>query len=160
MGITQIGGKKRKNEAGFTLVELMVVISIIGVLAAIAVPKFANATDSARGGKIQADLATIDSAIQMAKAQGKDVADGASLPQSVLDNLSASPAPFAAGASGTQTFMVGKISYKCNSPTTAYMVVDGRAVIKVDATSGGSAADTIAGSYTAEALGSGAVFKK
>lgn len=56
---------KMKSQKGFTLIELMVVISIIGILAAIVVPKFSSATDSATKAKIQADLRTLDSAISM-----------------------------------------------------------------------------------------------
>lgn len=38
----------RKNTAGFTLVEIMIVVAIIGLLAAIAVPNFVQARTSAR----------------------------------------------------------------------------------------------------------------
>ncbi len=62
--------RKRMNQKGFTLVELMVVIAILGVLAAIAIPKFSAATASANTAKIQADLRTIESAIVMAQAAG------------------------------------------------------------------------------------------
>ncbi|GMA99448.1 prepilin-type N-terminal cleavage/methylation domain-containing protein [Pelosinus sp. IPA-1] len=54
--------QKMRNQRGFTLVELMVVIAIIGVLAAIAVPKMSGTTDAAKVAKIQADLRTIASA--------------------------------------------------------------------------------------------------
>ncbi|MGL5206575.1 MAG: competence type IV pilus major pilin ComGC [Acidaminococcaceae bacterium] len=54
-----------KNRKGFTLVELVVVIAILGILAGIAIPRFMDATASARGAKVVADLRTIDSAIMM-----------------------------------------------------------------------------------------------
>ena len=54
-----------KNKKGFTLVELVVVIAILGILAGIAIPRFMDATASARGAKVVADMRTIESAASM-----------------------------------------------------------------------------------------------
>lgn len=48
-----------KNQKGFTLVELVVVIAILGILAGLAIPRFMDATASARGARIVADMRTI-----------------------------------------------------------------------------------------------------
>lgn len=54
---------------GFTLIELVIVIAILGILAGIAIPRFMDATATARGAKIVADLRTIDSALAMYQAK-------------------------------------------------------------------------------------------
>lgn len=54
--------KKLKSEKGFTLVELMAVVVIIGVLALIAVPIYRNAKGNAEKSACQANQRTIESA--------------------------------------------------------------------------------------------------
>lgn len=54
-----------KSRKGFTLIELMVVVSIIAILITIALPRFVNARRSANTSKIAADLRTIEGAINL-----------------------------------------------------------------------------------------------
>jgi len=53
-----------RSRKGFTLVEIMIVVAIIGILIAIAVPGFIRAREASRTRAIQADLSRIDDANQ------------------------------------------------------------------------------------------------
>src|SRR5829696_2974765 len=55
--------KLNKNRGGFTLVEIMIVVAIIALLAAIAVPGFLRARKRSQASRIINDLRLIDSAI-------------------------------------------------------------------------------------------------
>ncbi|HEX8680393.1 MAG TPA: prepilin-type N-terminal cleavage/methylation domain-containing protein [Chthoniobacterales bacterium] len=55
--------KLNKNRGGFTLVEIMIVVAIIALLAAIAVPGFLRARKRSQASRIINDLRLIDSAV-------------------------------------------------------------------------------------------------
>lgn len=55
--------KLRTKRAGFTLVEIMIVVAIIALLAAIAVPSFLRARKRSQASKIINDLRLIDAAV-------------------------------------------------------------------------------------------------
>ena len=55
--------KLNKNRGGFTLVEIMIVVAIIALLAAIAVPNFLRARKRSQATRILEDLRMIDSAL-------------------------------------------------------------------------------------------------
>jgi len=61
--------KTLQKQAGFTLIELVVVIVILGILAATAAPKFIDITGDARASTIEAVKGSINSAVSMVHAK-------------------------------------------------------------------------------------------
>lgn len=77
----------RASHKAFTLVEIMIVIAIIGIIIAIAVPAFLRARENARCKACQGNLAKIDAAIDMyAMDNKKNTGDPVTMDALVSDN--------------------------------------------------------------------------
>jgi general secretion pathway protein G len=70
----------RNRKSGFTLVEILIVVIILGILAAIVIPQFTNASQDARKSSLASQLQTIRSQVELYKIQHSDT-----LPDLVTD---------------------------------------------------------------------------
>ncbi|MEI8196415.1 MAG: prepilin-type N-terminal cleavage/methylation domain-containing protein [Phycisphaerae bacterium] len=59
----------QRNSRGFTLVEILIVVIILGILAAIVIPQFTNASNDARTNSTASTLQTIRSQLELFRAQ-------------------------------------------------------------------------------------------
>lgn len=108
--------QRLRGEKGFTLIELMIVIAIIGILAAIAIPNFIAYRDKAFCSAAEADAASI----------GAGLADYFSIPSNVsfADVAAANPVNFPGSSpvnlSGSNT---ASITFAAGPPATYTIVV-------------------------------------
>ena len=77
--------KRKAREEGFTLVELMVVIVIIGLLATVVIINVMPATDRAAVTKAKADIATLEQGLEMYRLNRMRYPDSGAGLQAVVD---------------------------------------------------------------------------
>ena len=102
--------KLRKNAKGFTLVEIMIVVAIIGLLAAIAVPNFVQARQTARTNACINNLRLIDAAKEQYALEANLTTGSAIAAGTLLDNyLKGGWAAAECPASGTNAYTANAV---------------------------------------------------
>lgn len=64
---------QRRSRSAFTLVEILIVVIILGILAAIVIPQFSNAAVTSRKNSLLGQMKTIRSQIELFKVQHNDI---------------------------------------------------------------------------------------
>lgn len=59
----------RRSQRGFTLIEILIVVVILGILAAIVIPQFTSASEDAQASSVQSQLQTVRSQIELFQVQ-------------------------------------------------------------------------------------------
>ncbi len=95
----------RRCPRAFTLIEIIIVVAILGILAAITIPHFTSAADQARGSSLEMDLYRIRTQIQVYHAQHNDTYP--SLDSFVDQMTKASNAQGQTAAAGTPGYSYG-----------------------------------------------------
>lgn len=123
---------KFREQKGFTLIEIVMVIILLGILAAVAIPKFVDLSTDAHDAAIDGAFGAVNSALSIAIAKMKAVPTEASglsgFDQNVYDNVTLSGnlafANYAVGADVTFDIRSGAAGAG-RTATVTYSVVSG-----------------------------------
>ena len=103
------------TQKGFTLIELVIVIVIVGILAAVAIPNFTSTTDSAKKAANTAILGMVKSAWTAAYAVAKGTPSVLQLKAATLDPVCTGDGPIICG---TLSVTVGDLTSPANITCT------------------------------------------
>jgi general secretion pathway protein G len=149
-------GQKMRAKSGFTLVEILIVVVILGILAAIVIPQFTEASTEAKTSSLVTDLQSVRSQILLYKIQHNDNLPG------VANGTHLGTADFVASMTGyttifgvatTQTDPNGYGPYLMKIPTNQFVDSDVVTCNPVGGVTPGTSTDGSQGWYFDEDTG-------
>ncbi len=94
-----------RAKSGFTLVEILIVVVILGILAAIVIPQFTEASTEAKTSRVASDLQMLRSQVELYKVQHGDLyPTAADYEDQLTGKTDAAGATYVAGTSTTGPF--------------------------------------------------------
>jgi MSHA pilin protein MshA len=122
-----------RNEEGFTLIEIIAVLIVLGILAAVAIPKYLDVTASAREKTAQGQIGEVKGRLSVALADymlnnsGAKPANGADL-VTAANTLKAGSCPVASTTEGDFTFICAGGTGTTQTVTITVSAVQGIAI--------------------------------
>lgn len=89
----QVSGHKKTTQAGFSLIEIMVVLVIIGLLVSIVAPNVLDRADEARVQKVNADFASIGTSLKMYRLDNYNYPTGEQGLEALVEKPTIDPIP-------------------------------------------------------------------
>jgi general secretion pathway protein G len=139
----------RRNQAGFTLVELLIVVIILGILAAVVIPQFNTAAAESKEAALASNLATIRQAIELYKVQHNDTFPDATIVTQLTTVTDAD------GSAGTKYGPYIRNSFPANPIDSLNTVATAAAMPAAPTAAGGWVYATGNGEFRANVAGAG-----
>jgi len=139
----------RRNQSGFTLVELLIVVIILGILAAVVIPQFNTAAAESKEAALASNLATIRQAIELYKVQHNDSFPDANIVTKLTTQTDAS------GAAGTKYGPYIRNSFPVNPIDASSAVATAATMPGTPSAAGGWIYSTGDGQFRANVAGTG-----